>query len=69
MLHALGLRRVTLLTNNPDKERQLRAHGIEVTATRPTGVHVTPDNTAYLEAKARGGHRLPFGLPGTEEPV
>ncbi|MET9236796.1 GTP cyclohydrolase II RibA [Streptomyces cellulosae] len=70
MLHALGLRRVTLLTNNPDKERQLRAHGIEVTATRPTGVHVTPDNTAYLEAKARGGHRLlPFGRPGTEEPV
>ncbi|MFE7032843.1 GTP cyclohydrolase II [Streptomyces sp. NPDC057621] len=58
MLMALNLPRIRLLTNNPDKARQLTAYGIEVTGTVPTVVHRTPDNTAYLEAKARAGHHL-----------
>ncbi|MFS8198523.1 GTP cyclohydrolase II [Streptomyces sp. CWNU-52B] len=64
MLHTLGLRRVRLLTNNPDKVRQLRGHGIEIAETVPTGVHLTPENAAYLAAKARSGHHLP--APGLE---
>src|SRR3954463_4096088 len=40
MLHALGVRRVALLSNNPDKAAQLSTLGIEVTRRVPTGVHV-----------------------------
>lgn len=69
MLHALGLTRVLLLTNNPDKERQLRAHGIDVVRSVPTGVHRTPANSAYLEAKARSGHRLPLSSARQEVPA
>ncbi|MFJ1455271.1 GTP cyclohydrolase II RibA [Nocardia sp. N2S4-5] len=32
MLYALGMPRIELLTGNPDKVRQLRTHGIEITA-------------------------------------
>ncbi|WP_329383762.1 GTP cyclohydrolase II RibA [Streptomyces sp. NBC_01351] len=59
MLHALGLTRIRLLTNNPDKVRELRAHGIEITRVVPTGVYVTAENARYLSAKAElGGHTL-----------
>ncbi|MGW7006444.1 GTP cyclohydrolase II RibA [Streptomyces sp. NPDC054933] len=59
MLRALDLDRIRLLTNNPDKVAQLRAHGIEVEAVVPTRVHLTTENARYLEAKARlGGHTL-----------
>jgi GTP cyclohydrolase II len=55
MLRALGTSRVTLLSNNPDKGRQLRRFGITVTAQVPTGVHVSPANVRYLAAKAESG--------------
>lgn len=59
MLRALGLRRVRLLTNNPDKVRQLSDHGIHVEDTVPTRVHLTRENAAYLAAKAHlGRHTL-----------
>ncbi|WIX90115.1 GTP cyclohydrolase II [Amycolatopsis sp. DG1A-15b] len=53
MLAALGHTEVDLLTNNPDKVRQLRERGVTVAGTVPTGVHATPDNLRYLDAKAR----------------
>ena len=53
MLLALGVRRVALLTNNPDKVAQLDALGIEVAARVPTGVHLNEANAAYLATKAR----------------
>lgn len=59
MLEQIGIRRVRLLTNNPDKLAALAACGIEVTgreahAFAPNGV-----NDAYLETKARRfGHLL-----------
>ncbi|MEU2915879.1 GTP cyclohydrolase II [Streptomyces massasporeus] len=63
MLHALGLSRVRLLTNNPDKARQLTGLGIEVAETAPTGVYLTGENGRYLDAKARhAGHTLPVSL-------
>ena len=46
MLHALGVSRVALLSNNPDKARQLRSCGVTVVAQVPTGVHVSAANVA-----------------------
>ncbi|MBW6436721.1 GTP cyclohydrolase II [Actinoplanes hulinensis] len=51
MLQALGAPVVDLLTNNPDKSRQLRDLGVEVRAVRRTGVHASPVNVRYLQAK------------------
>ncbi len=53
MLLAMGVVRVTLLTNNPDKVFQLEALGVDVAARVPTGVHLTETNAAYLATKAR----------------
>jgi GTP cyclohydrolase II len=63
MLHALGVSRVALLSNNPDKARQLRRCGVDVAAQVPTGVHLSPANGRYLAAKAqRGAHTFDVGL-------
>jgi len=51
MLAALGITELNLLTNNPDKVRQLRDLDITVTEAVPTGVHTTPSNLRYLHAK------------------
>jgi GTP cyclohydrolase II len=59
MLHALGVSRVALLSNNPDKARQLSSCGVIVVAHVRTGVHLSAANVRYLEAKAcRGAHTL-----------
>src|SRR5258705_6919241 len=55
MLHALGLSRGTLLTNNPDKAAQLSRLGVTVTATVPTHVHLLPADACYLANKAKRG--------------
>ena len=55
MLQALGVSRVALLSNNPDKARQLRRYGVTVTARVPTGVHLSATNARYLATKARRG--------------
>jgi GTP cyclohydrolase II len=52
MLFALGVDRIRLLSNNPDKADQLDAYGIGVTERIPTGVHVSPSNVRYLKTKA-----------------
>ena len=51
MLGALGATSVRLLTNNPDKARQLSGLGIGITEQVPTGVHLSPANHRYLAAK------------------
>lgn len=51
MLTAVGVDGIRLLSNNPDKARQLEALGIRVTEHVPTGVHLSESNTRYLEAK------------------
>src|SRR5687768_6651871 len=55
MLRALGVSRVALLSNNPDKVRQLNRCGVTVAAQVPTGVHLSAANARYLETKARRG--------------
>jgi GTP cyclohydrolase II len=62
MLHALGASRVALLSNNPDKARQLRSSGVTVVEQVPTGVYVSAANHRYLETKARRG-RHTIDLP------
>jgi GTP cyclohydrolase II len=59
MLRALGLSKVALLTNNPDKVAQLRGLGVTVTEQVPTHVHLSTENASYLFTKARrGAHAL-----------
>ena len=52
MLAALGVARLDLLTNNPDKAAQLREQGVAVRRTVPTGVFASESNLRYLQAKA-----------------
>ena len=59
MLLGLGVERLDLLSNNPDKAAQLEAAGIHVETRVPTPLHVSPVNGRYLATKAaRGRHRL-----------
>lgn len=58
MLSALGVDRLDLLTNNPDKAAQLEAAGIRVRSRVPTEVHRSSANGRYLAAKARVGRHL-----------
>lgn len=68
MLLALGVERIDLLSNNPDKAAQLTAYGIRVEHHVRTGMHLGAVNAAYLAAKAgRGGHDLPLGHGGAGE--
>jgi GTP cyclohydrolase II len=63
MLQALGVDRVALLSNNPDKAAQLGRHGIDVVDRVATGVHLNPSNARYLATKAgRGDHALALPL-------
>ena len=59
MLLGLGVDRVELLTNNPEKAAQLRSGGVRVDRCVPTGLHLSPANGRYLAAKACRGHLLP----------
>jgi GTP cyclohydrolase II len=57
MLGALGVDRIALLSNNPDKAAQLGRLGVDVVERVPTGLHLTATNAGYLATKAeRGGH-------------
>jgi GTP cyclohydrolase II len=52
MLQALGVTRVALLSNNPDKADQLTRLGVEIAQRIPTGVHLSGANARYLATKA-----------------
>lgn len=63
MLTALGIERISLLSNNPDKRQQLEAAGITVQAQIPTGVYQGPENLRYLMAKVRHTrHTIDLGV-------
>jgi len=64
MLQALGVDRLDLLSNNPDKAAQLEEGGIGVGRRVRTGLHLSPANHGYLATKAAGGHVLQ--LPGPD---
>ncbi len=57
MLRTLGIKSIRLLTNNPDKIRQLKKYGIVITERVPLIARVTEYNEYYLKTKAeRAGH-------------
>jgi 3,4-dihydroxy 2-butanone 4-phosphate synthase/GTP cyclohydrolase II len=66
ILRDLGISTIRLLSNNPEKGRQLNEYGIEVSEFIPLVVGVGDVNKAYLGAKRdRMGHHLPTALPNT----
>jgi GTP cyclohydrolase II len=59
ILKKLGATRIRLLSNNPDKIRQLEAEGIEVAARVPCQPRLSKISRAYLQTKKRKmGHLL-----------
>ena len=61
MLYSMGVERVELVTNNPDKRKQLLDNGIDVVNRVPIIVGKCAQNQAYLSTKAaRMGHLLPI---------
>ena len=64
MLRTLGVRGVALMTNNPDKIRQLEAAGIVVDRRIAHEIPAGEHNRSYLETKARrAGHLLELRTP------
>jgi 3,4-dihydroxy-2-butanone 4-phosphate synthase/GTP cyclohydrolase II len=62
IVNELGVRRVRLLTNNPQKVRALSNTGIEVVSRIPCEVAPNPHSIAYLRAKKeKMGHALSLG--------
>jgi GTP cyclohydrolase II len=61
MLHSLRLRSLQLITNNPEKIRQLTQHRLVVAGRIPHLIPPNQFNRFYLETKARrSGHLLDF---------
>ncbi|MFC1803330.1 GTP cyclohydrolase II [Thermoproteota archaeon] len=59
MLQKLGVKSVRLLTNNPDKIRQLSQYGIKVNERVPLEIPVHKDDEDYMRTKReRFGHQL-----------
>jgi GTP cyclohydrolase II len=62
MLRALGVASVALMTNNPDKIRQLSIEGIDVSRRLAHEMTPNPHNRFYLATKARrSGHLFSKG--------
>ncbi len=66
ILRYLGVRKIDLITNNPQKVAALAAEGIEVAQRVPSLGHVNPHNRHYLETKrSHTGHLIE--LDGLDE--
>ena len=60
ILKSLGAKRIRLLSNNPDKVKQLESAGIRVVERIPCQPRVSKISRAYLRTKKRKmGHLLP----------
>ena len=59
MLGSVGIDKVNLMTNNPDKVEQLSGYGINVVERMPLVAGVGEGNVDYLSTKARRmGHKI-----------
>jgi 3,4-dihydroxy 2-butanone 4-phosphate synthase/GTP cyclohydrolase II len=64
ILQDLGVKTITLLSNNPEKVRALKEHGIGVNERRSIFSPVTKENRRYLETKRiKMGHMYTSRLP------
>ena len=67
MLDDMGISSVRLLSNNPEKKRQLEQFGIKINDLVPLVVGLGEFNTGYLNVKRdRMGHQLPGTLPAID---
>jgi GTP cyclohydrolase II len=64
ILRHFGVRRIQLLTNNPDKVRAVQDGGIEVIDRQPLYGTLNRHNLRYVTTKARAGHWLQAMLAG-----
>jgi GTP cyclohydrolase II len=73
MLRSLCVKSVRVVTNNPEKIRQLTQHGVEVSGRIPHVIPPNEFNRFYLETKARrSGHLIDLAeerLPEQSDPV
>ncbi len=73
MIRSLGMRSVRVVTNNPEKIRQLEQHGVVVAGRIPHVIPPNEYNRFYLETKARrSGHLIDLAeerLPEQSDPV
>lgn len=61
ILGSMGVRKLRLMTNNPDKISDLSEYGIEITERVPIDIPEKPENLRYLRTKQfRMGHYLHF---------
>ncbi len=68
ILRDLGVRKLRLLTNNPEKRAGLEGYGLEVVERVPIEIHPNPHNAHYLETKrVKLGHLLTPNGPGAGE--
>ena len=59
ILQSIGVTRICLLSNNPDKVEQLQKHGINVEERMPLLAGIGEDNREYLKTKLeRMGHEI-----------
>lgn len=59
ILHAIGLGKIRLITNNPVKRAGLEGYGIEITENIPLEVPINSHNQFYMETKRdKMGHYL-----------
>ena len=59
ILKSIGVTRISLLSNNPDKVEQLQKHGINVEERMPLLAGIGEDNREYLKTKLeRMGHEI-----------
>ncbi|MFT8995057.1 GTP cyclohydrolase II [Lentilactobacillus hilgardii] len=58
ILHKKNIHQVILMTNNPDKVRQLTDLGIKVMTRMPLEVAATPEDKSYLEVKKHKFHHF-----------
>lgn len=67
MLDEMGVKSIRLLSNNPEKRRQLEQYGIRVNGLVPLVVGLGEFNKGYLGVKRdRMGHHLPGFLPAID---
>src|SRR5699024_4273222 len=59
ILQDLGVEQVNLLTNNPEKMKDLASHGIQIAARIPLETGLCTENQAYMRTKQeKMGHLL-----------
>ena len=56
ILRSIGLTRIRLMTNNPEKTRALESLGITIEAVEPLEIPARPENTNYLATKRERMH-------------